>query len=163
MATRRLYQFGGTFDPKMCILDGYVALASSGYIKNGVNGLRPVPPVTDGYTKEDGSLLGVPKGLTSIVRNGTGDYTLNLQDAWTDLHHVGLTVVAVDAASSPTAADVVGQVYSWNVTSATQIDTVAPQTVNILFYTPGSTTKVDPPAGGGFTFSLALRNSYYGT
>lgn len=163
MANRRFYQFALSYYPLPVVIDGYIAFGAGGQIKNGSNGVKPVPPNVDGYTGSDGNPLGVPRGITSIVHNATGDYTLNLEDTFTQLRSCQLQMVAVDAASSPTALDVEAQVYSWNVTGSTQADGVAKQTVNILFFTPGTTTKVDPPAGTGVLVEIRLRNSDLGT
>tara|TARA_R100000365_G_C2737516_1_gene66602 strand:- start:57 stop:374 length:318 start_codon:yes stop_codon:yes gene_type:complete len=79
----------------------------------------------------------------SVVKNGDGDYTVNLEDKYTSLLHAGVTY---RGATDQTFA----QVHAHDVASA--------KTVQFKFYDDAGAAQA-LAAADEFTFMLALRNS----
>jgi hypothetical protein len=147
---RYTYQFSSSFYPKMVELDGYVQTGTTGAVLNSSAG-----------TNLDAANLPlyIPKGLKSVVRNSTGNYTLtfgNSSDSTTDTYFDLVHAEWTPIVPAPGVTAISGNTVSWNMASAgTGLKKVS--TVTVQFQTAGSAS--DPPAGGGFTFALKLRNS----
>lgn len=89
------------------------------------------------------------RGVSSIVRNSAGNYTVNLADAWYAI--AGFTVGML----STTAGGVDMQLASEDVDNATTPNVV------VLCTAQATGTPTDPPAGTMF-LSLDLSNSSLG-
>lgn len=154
MSDRSGYQFTSSPNPKLWMLDGYVAVSTSGTVLNTTAGTN---------LDAAGLPLYLPRGIKSVVRNSTGNYTItfgkaavNAPEAQTDsyqrLLHVDVTPVC------PVVTSIGHQVVSWNLAAGGLASNVS--SVTIQFVTSGS--AADLPTNGGFTFSIHASNSQVG-
>lgn len=89
MANRWSNQFVGAMEKGVTVLYAKVSFAASG-----------VPTLVTTLTVS-GQNVGNSKGIASIAQNGTGDYTLTLQDTYVKL--LGLSAVFDETSNSGTA------------------------------------------------------------
>lgn len=95
------------------------------------------------------------KGISTIVRNSAGKYTVTLTEPvqkflWAD------GIILDSAADDPTSAGVLVRIFSQAVTNTTT------PTVVFQFYKASDGTAVDPASGAIFYFKMELRNSSVG-
>jgi len=125
MANRTFQQFTQSLVPGFVILTGKVAIGAAG-----------APTLTTGQFN----------GIASVVRTGTGLYTITLQDKYVDFCSVTASVV------SNAALPVVDVVVS-------AVDVVTAGTVNIKTVDWTTATLTDPSSGDILVFTLTLANS----
>jgi hypothetical protein len=87
------------------------------------------------------------KGISSIVRNSAGKYTITLQDKYNRLLHIKPVIVL--GAGTPAAP--FNFVVSESVASA--------KTIVIQFLAVDGTTATDPASGEEVRFEIQLKNS----
>ena len=108
--------------------------------------------ITFGATGAVSASTGTGKGIKSVVRNSTGNYTITLSDQYQAL--VGAVLVLLDATNSdPTTVGVACRLASQAVTAATP-------TVVVQFNGTGTPGAVlDPRNGAQLLVTLHLKNS----
>jgi len=85
------------------------------------------------------------KGITSITRNATGDYTILLEESYNSLLMVDVMVLEADD------TDITHQVISQAVS------TDATPTVKVGFH--AAATPIDPPDGSDIYVRITVKNS----
>lgn len=126
MANRRFFQFRYSAQRDVVDLSIKAAIGASG---------APTISTTDA------------KGVTSIVRNSAGNYTILLQDNYAALMSATVTVMNATASAAP-----VSQLISEQVSNAT-----APQVVIQTLDAAG--VAADPDDGATLLIHLMLRNA----
>lgn len=104
--------------------------------------------VKDIYARASIAAAGAPTlvsrvGVESLVRNGTGDYTLTLQDKYVALKWVDVKII------DDTAQDLTVQIHSEDVDGA--------KTVRFLCLDTG--VAADPASGAQLLIKLELKNT----
>lgn len=123
MANRYFKQFTESFDTNTVVVDGY------GQVTDSVG--------TISFTAAG--------GVTSFVRNSTGNYTITLQDQYNILLNPDLSIVM------PSGTSVITTV--WKLLDPLVTKTFTFQCLNT------SNAAVDPPPQAGFYFCFLLKNS----
>ena len=85
-------------------------------------------------------------GISSIVRNGAGDYTLTLDDKFVRLMHVNVQILAA------AAEDITAQLVAEDVNGAKTIQ----------FFTKAAAVETDPSNGSRLLIKIDLKNSTSG-
>lgn len=122
MANRRLNQFRLSYEQPLVEIFARVAIGSTG-----------APTLTRG------------QGITSIVRNNTGLYTITLQDAFVQLVGVDVTQLSASALTAP-----LQQIVSQDVSSAKTV---------VVQFRNAADAATDPASGSILFIRLTLRNS----
>lgn len=107
--------------------------------------------VTELFLRADIGASGAPtldtvasKGIASIVRDATGDYTITLSEAYNSLLMVDVMLLEADD------TDLTHQVLAQAVSNATP-------TVQVGFH--AATTPTDPPDGSDIYIRITVKNS----
>lgn len=108
--------------------------------------------VTELFLRADIGATGAPtidvaasKGIASITRNDTGDYTIQLAEAYNSLFMVDVMLLEADD------TDLTHQVISQDVSNSTT------PTVKIGFH--AAATPTDPPDGSDIYVRITVKNS----
>lgn len=114
---------------------------------------RKVVDIFGEYTLSSGTptaVSGRTKGIASLARNSTGNYTLTLSDPY---HHLLDFNVALVTASTGISAALVAGIVTKDVTSASK-------TVNFVLTTAGGGSATDP-SDGSLLVHLVLADTAY--
>lgn len=122
MANRRLNQFRLSYEQPLVEIFARVAIGASG-----------APTLTRG------------QGISSIVRDSDGLYTITLQDAFVQLVGVDITQLSASALTAP-----IQQVISQDVSSAKTV---------VVQFRNAADAATDPASGSILFIRLSLRNS----
>lgn len=146
MANRNLTQFAYGFEKMPVQLDAYITIGSTGAAT-----LKYWVPAAGGGGAYASAPTGGYRGIASIARNTTGDYTITLQDTYQRL--LGWDVKFQAATTGTAVAPIVSL-----CTTTTNVATSTGGTVR--FKTQSATgTAADPASGEIMYVSLRLSNS----
>ena len=125
MANRRLYQFHAAYEAQTVKLWMNVAIGSSG-----------APTLTDNENK----------GIASITRNSTGNYTIDLVDSFNRLLAAQMVSLSASTAAAP----------EMTVLDDSSSDSTAP---SIQIETSSGGIATDPGSGEVLLIELTMKNS----
>lgn len=124
---------------------GRLFLPPGGHLEVNVIGLYGA--ITFGSTGAVASSSG--KGIASVVRNSTGNYTVTLSDSYNALLWAGVALLD-SAASDPSTVGVLARIYSQDMSA---------KTVSVQFYAADDGAAADPASGAQALLKFELRNS----
>lgn len=133
---RRTYQFRGALEPVVKDIFGLVAIGGTG-----------APTLTTSLTLANSQTINPSKGISSVTRNGAGDYTIALQDSFIRLLQANAQFkVASGVAAAP---DVTVRTDNSNSSTAPSI--------RLVFSAAG--TPTDPASGETMMLALVFSDS----
>ncbi len=89
------------------------------------------------------------KGIASVVRNSTGNYTITFSDSYNALLWAGVSLLD-SAASDPSSVGVLSRIHAQDMSA---------KTVTIQFFASDDGAAADPASGAQAILKFDLRNS----